>query len=134
MPNPEQQNGQRDTAANLAPMGPNKIQQALEDYDHMAAELAATKRSLAEYVEIANALSAERDVLKAEIERVTVHRDRLNSALQGYLVRYRVIRQTIEAAETEALEQGLMQDKLPERQRQQPGPAIGALPRNELLK
>jgi chromosome segregation ATPase len=130
------------TAQQLPDMGPNKIQQALDDYDHMVADLAATKKSLSAYVDIANALRAENDALKSqckaqtdflrqELEAVANHRDRINAALQGYIVRYRMIRKTIEDAEHEALEAGLMKEPA--------APSTGSaspvgLPRNQLQK
>lgn len=131
--------GVRDTGMHLPEMGPNKIQQALDDYDHMVSDLAVTKKSLAEYVDIANKLQAENDALKAQckaqtdfltqqLDAMTAHRDRLNAALQGYIVRYRVIRQTIEAAEREALELGLAEKPAGEKS----GGAVGGLPPNKM--
>jgi len=107
----------------LPEIGQNKILQAASDYVLMEEEVASLKASLAQHVDISNKLLAENEALKGQIktqadfltrqiDAVTTHRDRLNTALQGYIIRYRVIRQTIEAAETEALQQGLMQEKL----------------------
>lgn len=116
----------------LPPMGPNKIQQALDDYDRMVADLANVKQQLEQYTDISKSLRAENDVLKDQLASVTSHRDRLNTALQGYLVRYRVIRQTIEAAETEALQEGLAQDKVPEAVNV--GATLATIPRNKFSK
>lgn len=106
------------TVTRLPEMGPNKIQQALDDYDHMVADLAATKKSLAEYVDIANKLQAENDALKAQckmqtdflkdqVDTVTAHRDRLQVALRGIMTRYKVIRECFAKCEEEALKEGL---------------------------
>lgn len=106
------------TVTRLPEMGPNKIQQALDDYDHMVADLAATKKSLSEYVDIANKLQAENDALKAqcklqtdflknELAVVTEHRDRLQTALKGIMTRYKVIRECFAKCEEEGLSEGL---------------------------
>lgn len=99
-------------------MGPNKIQQALDDYDHMVADLAATKKSLSEYVDIANKLQAENDALKAqcklqtdflknELSLVADRAERLDKVLTGLRTRYKIIRECFSKCEEEALSEGL---------------------------
>lgn len=104
--------------AALPKMGPNKIQQALEDYDRMVSELDALKKTHAEYVDIANQLRAENDAIKRsmkvqtefltrQIDMITSHRDRLATTLKGLMTRYKVIREVFTQCETEALAEGL---------------------------
>jgi hypothetical protein len=113
-------NGSRaaDTAKQLPELGPNKLMQALEDYDRLVDELANVKRSLAEYTDLTTKLAAENDAIKSQLkdqaefmtrqlDAMTAHRDRLNTALQSYIASYRIIRQTIESKELEALQLGL---------------------------
>lgn len=87
----------------------------------MVSDLAATKKSLAEYVDIANKLQAENDALKAQCKlqtdflkeqvlSVTEHRDRLQVALRGIMTRYKVIRECFAKCEEEALSEGLAVD------------------------
>ena len=125
------------TVTRLPEMGPNKIQQALDDYDHMAADLASTKKSLAEYVDIANKLQAENDALKAqcklqtdflngELAVVSGRLERLEAVLGGIRTRYKVIRECFAKCEEEALSEGIgIEIKTP-------SGAIGALPKPQL--
>lgn len=126
-----------DTAKLLPEVGPNKLMQALEDYDHLVEELASVKRSLAEYTDLTTKLAAENDAIKnqlkdqaefmtRQLDAMTAHRDRLNTALQSYIASYRVIRQTIESKEFEALQLGLAEKPAGA------GKAEGGLPPNKL--
>lgn len=97
---------------------PNKLQQALCDYDRMEAELALTKDNLESVTALANRAVAEADALRnslatqqefftRQIDLLTTHRDRLAVALRGLMTRFKVIREVFTQAETEALAEGL---------------------------
>lgn len=121
----------------LPEMGQNKILQAVADYDLMVSDLASTKKSLSEYVDIANKLQAENDALKAQcklqtdflkdqVNIITDHRDRLQTTLKGIMTRYKVIRECFAKCEEEGLKEGLGIEPRP--LPTVPGGAIGALP------
>lgn len=97
----------------LSAVGPNKIQQALEDYDHMATELAHVKSELAQYLDIANKMTAENESLKnqikmqadfltRQIDMLTTQRNRLQRLLTALLTRFQMVRDIFEKAEADA--------------------------------
>ena len=130
------------TAKQLPEIGPNKLMQALEDYDHLVEELASVKRSLAEYTDLSNKVMAENEALKnqmksqtefmtRQLDAVTEHRDRLQASLKAYIVSYRIIRQTIETQELEALQSGLVEKPKAEDALKHQS-AVGVLPANKM--
>lgn len=103
---------------------PNSIQEAMADYDRMSVDLAQTKASLAEYIDIANKVQAENDAIKrqAEVQRefftrqvdlLTNQRDRLQSVLKGITTRYRIIRDCFAQCEADALSEGVTMTETP---------------------
>lgn len=97
--------------------GPNKLQQALDDYDHLTTELAHTKAELNQYIDLANKMQAENEALKdhlrtqeifftRQIDSLTDHRDRLLSYANRVRTRFKVIREIFQKAEEEALTEG----------------------------
>lgn len=131
------QNGSHDgaTAKQLPEIGPNKLMQALEDYDHLVDELASVKRSLAEHIELSTKLTAENEAIRnqlktqdefmtRQLDAMTDHRDRLQASLKAYMVSYRIIRQTIEAQELEALQSGIAEKQKPEDMSKQQGAVL----------
>lgn len=100
------------------PLGPNKIQQALADYDHMESELAHTKTELKQYVDIANKMSAQNEALKGQmktqsefltrqIDMLTAQRNRLQRLLTALLTRFSMVHEIFERAEAEAREEAI---------------------------
>lgn len=94
--------------------GPNKLLQAMEDYDHLLSEAAHLREQLANYVEIANKMTAENESLRNQLQvqgdfftrqiaTVTAHRDRLQSLSRALITRFAMIRECFNTAEKEAL-------------------------------
>lgn len=102
----------------LPELGPNKLQQAIRDYDLMVDQLANASRQLKEMSDLSSKLLAENDALRSQIKTqaefltrqvdiITAHRDRLQTSLKGLMTRYRVIRECFSKCEEEALAEGI---------------------------
>lgn len=112
------------TVSRLPPQGPNKIMQAIEDYDHMAVELEHTKRELQEYIALANKLQAENDAVRQQlsvqtefltrqVDLATTRADILGTTLTALRTNYSTIRETFARCEAEALTAGLAAAEVP---------------------
>lgn len=96
----------------LPPMGPNKIQQALQDYSHMEHELVQTRTQLREYVDIANRLHADNEGLRnqlkvqgefltRQIDLLQAERNRLLEVNKGIRTHFSAMRGSFDAADKE---------------------------------
>lgn len=135
-----------DVANRLPPAGPNKLAQAMEDYDHLLAENAALKDQVKNFSDLSNKLAAENDALhnqikeqqefyRREIVAVTVHRDRLERFAKGLTTRLKVIRECIAGAETEATMEAVRAAETPAKATAagaESGPSITQLPMNDI--
>lgn len=101
--------------------GPNKLMQAMEDYDHAVAEAAHLREELRVYIDIANKVSAENESLKnqlkmqaefltRQIDLIIAQRDRLLAVVKGLTTRFSVIRECFDMCEKEALAEGIAAD------------------------
>ena len=99
-------------------LGPNKLQQALADYDIMVDDLASTKQQLSQHIDISNKLLAENDAIKQQmkvqveflthqIDTISAHRDRLLLLNMGLLTQFKVIKEVFKRCEQDALAQGV---------------------------
>lgn len=107
-----------DTAATLPPLGPNKIAQAMEDYDRLTSELRQTKTQLQEYVTLAHRMQAEIDALRSQlhmqnqfmtrqVDIANARADILGTTLTALRTNYSTIREVFTRCETEALAAGV---------------------------
>lgn len=137
-----------DTAASLPPLGPNKIAQAMEDYDLLASELRNTKTQMLEYVTLANKLQAENEAIKNQLQMQTefmtrqvdianARADILGTTLTAMRTSYSTIREVFARCETEALAAGVaaaavgeQTDRPPEKT--EPIPTLGPVPGDEV--
>jgi hypothetical protein len=102
-----------DNQTPLPPSEPNKLQQALQDYEHMENERNHLNRQLDECTELNARLVGENEALKdrmteqtafytKQIEALTFHNLRLGALSKGLVTRLKVVRECIEVAELEA--------------------------------
>jgi hypothetical protein len=94
--------------------GPNKLLQAMEDYDHLVDEAAHLREELSKYTDIANKMTADNEMLRnqlrvqgefftRQISAVTAHRDRLKDLSTALITRFKMIHESFNIAEKEAL-------------------------------